>query len=264
MSLLASLRSAILSLTLISGGAVAYAQTDTIRPESRFAFGVELGRMSALETYLSPVTYSGLEMGFHIGQELPMRMGDGMWRMRYGGRAVFGSLLNPRGNARKYEFGATLGWGMEHLWSLGHGISLWAGGAARFDAGAGYVPRNSNNPAAVRAMVSLEATAGAQWRGRLGRVPLIIGDRIGIPVAGLLFSPQYGESYYEIYLGNRSDLVHFGWWGNIMGVSNQLAVTLPTRPWSVTLSWNCRLDRQRVCNLRTRLLTNSLGVTLSR
>ncbi len=263
----------IMGLSMVWAGAIV---AEAVRPAeysihtagdwsaSRFGGGVEIGRLHALETYLSPVTYAGTEIGVFIGQQLPMRCGDGAWRMQYGGRFAFGSLLNPRGNARKYEFEGSLNWGMNHGWRPVQGVTLYAGGTSGINAGAGYVPRNSNNPAAVRASVELRAVGGAEWRGKIRGFPIRVEERVSIPVASLLFSPQYGESYYEIYLGNHSDLVHLGWWGNIMGVRNDLSVTLPTHPWNVTLGYRLRLDRNRVCNLRTRLLTNAFTVTLSR
>lgn len=234
---------------------------------SRFSIGVGIGRMKSLETYLSPVTYSGTSYYVGIWQELPFSGNPKMWRMCFGGEADIATLLNLRGNARKYDIGMNLRWGAERMWCLSpvakNGV-LWlgAGADAVIEGGCGYLPRNGNNPVAARARVGIDLSGSAEWHIKLGRLPVAVGERLSVPTLGVFFSPQYGESYYEIYLGNHSGLVHCGWWGNTGGVRSHLTLSLRPGRWGVRLGWLCRLQRQNVCALRTRLLTNTLTLEL--
>lgn len=234
------------------------------RLPSRFELGVSVGRMHSLETYLSPVDYAGTVWGVECWQELPFGFAPGAWCMRFGGEAHLADMLNPRGNARKYDIGARLGWGMERVWRPVSGLRLRAGGMASVAGGGGYVPRNSNNPVAARASAGLSAVGCAEWDFTLGRLPVTLGDRVEVPTLSVFFSPGYGETYYEIYLGNRSGLVHAGWWGNTGGVGNTLSATLHLGRWSLMAGWRFSLERIHANNLRTRLMTNALTLTLTR
>lgn len=253
------------AVTALTGLTPVYG-ADTEVP-SRFSIGAGVGAMRSLETYLSPVTYSGTSYGVGIWQELPFTGHPQTWRMRFGGEADIATMLNPRGNARKYDIGVNVGWGAERMWCLSPGAKtgvLWLGAGADgvIEGGCGYLPRNGNNPVAARVRVGIDLSGSAEWHIKLGRLPLTIGDRLSVPTLGVFFSPQYGESYYEIYLGNHSGLVHCGWWGNTGGVRNHLTLSLHPGRWGVRLGWLCRLQRQNACSLRTRLLTNAFTLEL--
>ncbi len=268
------MKGAVLALVMMAGGASVCAAEDAAtdpnleRVPSRFSIGIGIGGMRSLETYLSPVTYTGASFGAGVWQELPFSGHPQTWRMRFGGEASFASMLNPRGNARKYDIGVRMAWGAERMWHIGTGIpfakELWlgAGAEAALEGGCGYLPRNGNNPAAARARIGIDLAGSAEWSGRLGRLPFTVGERLSVPTLGLFFSPQYGESYYEIYLGNRSGLVHCGWWGNTGGVRSHFTISVRPGKWGVRLGWLCRLQRQNACSLRTRLLTNALTLEL--
>ena len=64
----------------------------------------------------------------------------------------------------------------------------------------------------------------AVYRTRLGRLPLTLRYQATLPVVGCFFLPDYDQSFYEIYLGNYSDAVNFGWWGNRFDMDNLLTV----------------------------------------
>ncbi len=236
------------------------------RVPSRFSIGIGVGETRSLDTYLSPVTYSGTSFGLGVWQELPFSSHPGEWRMCFGGEGRFSNMLNPRGNARKYDADLRIAWGAERMWSIKPvtGSTLWLGAGADgvIEGGCGYLPRNGNNPAAARARIGIDIAGSAEWTMYLKGVPLTVGERLSVPTLGIFFSPQYGESYYEIYLGNRSGLVHTGWWGNTGGVRSHLTVSVRPGKWGVRLGWLCSLQRQNACNLRTRLLTNALTLEL--
>ncbi len=85
-------------------------------------------------------------------------------------------------------------------------------------------------------------------------------DVVRIPSAGAFFSPQYGETMYEIYLGNRKDLVHFGWWGNSFGIDNMLAFDLMFGRKFLRLGYRLDLRTFNAENLDTQILRNSFTI----
>ena len=177
-----------------------------------------------------------------------------VWRMEQESQAESGEDTDDICRQAGLQFIAESGEISRNAWSIGilrlgscaqwHPACRWhftLGGMFDLFGGALYLMRNSNNPVTPLAYAGIDLTASASFRFRFGRLPVVVRDVVRIPSAGAFFSPQYGETMYEIYLGNRKDLVHFGWWGNSFGIDNMLAFDLmfgrkflaawlPTRP----------------------------------
>ena len=62
-----------------------------------------------------------------------------------------------------------------------------------------YNLRNSNNPAQAKAYGSIDASAMAIYKFKIGNYPLVLRYQANLPLMGLMFSPEYGQSYYEIF-----------------------------------------------------------------
>ena len=61
-------------------------------------------------------------------------------------------------------------------------------------------------PLIVGLALNIAPSAAAAYRFRLGRVPLKARYEVSAPVLGVMFSPNYGQSYYEIF--SRGDYDH--------------------------------------------------------
>lgn len=177
-------------------------------------FELNLGRKALRCTYLSPLTYSGPAYG--LGYEWRHKAwNDGKVGMQARADVDYGYLLSPVKNSRMYDISVALQWGVERYWNPIDGLTISGGGTVGVDAGAIYLVRNGNNP--VQAL--LWAGASLTLRGEYDKIrlfgkKLILSEHLEIPTLGAFFCPQYGETYYEIYVGNHSGLAHFGWWGN--------------------------------------------------
>lgn len=198
---------------------------DYSRPVTGF-YNIEIGRKSALATYLSPFSYSGTNIAL-----------SGLWTkafpanpehiaMNFEGRGNFGSFLNKSHTARELDFHIGGAWGLEWHQRLPHNFMAGGGALIGLHGGLLYLTRNGNNPVSADFCAGIGLSAFGSWHTRIGRLPILVTERARIPLVNAFFMPQYGEPYYEIYLGNRNGLAHCGWWGNHFAIDNLLSVSL--------------------------------------
>ncbi len=248
-------------LALVSVASVASMQgqerveQDSPRPiMSRYT--LEVGRRHALSTYLSPIVYHGVD--FTLGGEWRKKMPfDPRWEMAFQGKLGFSNMENMVKNASMQMFEASFSWGMERMWSVGGEWKIGAGGSVSADGGVLYLARNSNNPANAMARVGLNLTGSVAKPFKIGRLKVTGFDQLSLPTVGIFFSPEYGETYYEIYLGNRKGLIHCGWWGNNFCLDNLLGTELHFGKRSLVLGWRFDMYTTHANNLDTQLWRHS-------
>lgn len=211
------------------------------------------GHQTTRCTYLSPLTYTG------PGYGLSYEWRHASWQDKTIGmqaRADFnyGYLLSPAKNSRMYDLTLDLEWGVERLWNPACGFNFSAGATVGIDGGVLYLPRNGNNPAQglMWAGASLTATAGYNKIKLLGK-QLSISESIEVPTLGCFFCPAYGETYYEIYVGNHSGLAHLGWWGNRPQVKSRLRADWKLGKNALTLGFDYRFQGLECNKITTRL-----------
>lgn len=211
------------------------------------------GHQTTRCTYLSPLTYSGPGYGLHYEWRRPSWR-EGTVGMQTQGELNYGYLLSPAKNSRMYDLTLTLQWGVERLWHTSSGFNFAAGAAAGVDAGVLYLPRNGNNPAQALMWTGISLTArGGYDRLKVCGRPLSISESIELPTAGCFFCPAYGETYYEIYVGNHSGLAHFGWWGNRPHVKSRLRADWQLGRYALTIGFDYRFQGLECNDITTRL-----------
>ena len=124
--------------------------------------------------------------------------------------------------------------------------------------GAYYLLRNGNNPVQAMATAAISARLSASRPFRIGAIDFLIADKVSVPSLSVFFSPEYGETYYEIYLGNHSGLVHAGWWGNNFRIDNLLSATFDFGRTAAMIGYRFSVDTQWANNLNTKIFTHSL------
>ncbi|MCM1378092.1 MAG: DUF3316 domain-containing protein [Clostridium sp.] len=215
-------------------------------------YNIEIGAFRSQATYLSPLHYHGVGFGL-----------SGLWTkasswqprkmtMEFEGGADFSRMLNPAGTASMMNVMMYFRFGLAWRKALPHRLQLTAGGYYGLQGGALWLFRNSNNPVEARAWTGIGGRLTLSWATRLGRVPIVVSDRIAIPLAGIFFQQQYGESYYEIYLGNHKGLAHFGYPGNFQGIDNLLGITFNFGRTAMQVGYRFRMENQEACHLVTR------------
>lgn len=164
------------------------------------------GVADILDTYISPEKYHGKELRY-VSHTTRMRE----WGTRVSRRIVhqgsFSHATNRSGDGDEIAGMYSFGYGAHYNWQfLGGDIRINAGAMLDVNAGFMYNTRNGNNPAQARLSVALSPSAAAMWRFRVWNRPFSMYYEVSAPLAGVMFSPHYGQSYYEIF--TRGDYDH--------------------------------------------------------
>lgn len=226
------------------------------------AFMLEAGSSHLLDTYLSPLKYTGWQAAFSYQRIQAMKFSPAKWRQQLDLGIEISRGSNPARNASLLYGNLSASWAMSRLWKLPWRLRVTAGAIAGANLGGIYSNRNGNNPAALKADLSLGAMASLGWDLRLWRLPVGLRWQTSMPLAGVFFSPEYDELYYEIYLGNRHGLAHFGWPGNLFRWDNLVTADLRMGNTSLRVGFRSRIYSTEVNHITTRMFSYSfvLGV----
>ena len=77
-------------------------------------------------------------------------------------------------------------------------ISFQGGALIGTDLGFLYNDRNGNNPAQGQFSLDLSLSAGGAYSFHLRKLPMRASYQADLPMLGMMFCPEFGESYYEI------------------------------------------------------------------
>lgn len=162
------------------------------------------GTTKILDTYLSNEHFSGTGLTYLNTSE---REREGSrWTSLIEHQANL-SLSNDREDmANEMEGAYSFLFSRLYRWNmLGNRLTLQAGGTAGATIGFIYNTANGNNPAQARAAINIMPTAAAAYRFKALRRNMLLRYELQLPLVGVMFSPNYGQSYYEIFSRGNYD-----------------------------------------------------------
>lgn len=168
------------------------------------AMMIGIGGTEILDTYLSPEKYSGPEIRFisHTVRQREHRK----WSRQIVWQGDFAFADNRSGDGNEMLGMLNFSYGAYRNWTfLGGDLAVKAGAVVDASLGFLYNMRNGNNPAQAKASVSVMPSAAAAYRFSLLGKPLTVRYEVAAPLFGLMFSPNYGQSYYEIFSRGNYD-----------------------------------------------------------
>lgn len=233
------------------------ADTAMVRPVYS-AYMLEAGTSHLADTYLTPLHYRGTHLGFAYERTQAMAFDPQRWVMQLS-IGLGGNIdENPARNAKMVSMDVNARWGMMRRWRIPARITLGVGPAISANGGCLYLNRNGNNPASAKAAATIGAIGYAAWTHRIWRVPFTLRYQAHLPVAGCFFSPDYGELYYQIYMGDHGGLVHAAWWGSYFRLDNLLTADLHLGATTLRIGYRCDIFSSKVNHLVTRDISHSL------
>lgn len=235
---------------------------DSVRPVRPVlaAYTAGVGALHLADTYLTPLKYSGWNASLRYERMQAMRFSPDRWVMQLQGQLDCGRAMNPTRNASMWDTQFNLDWAMMRRFRLNDEWHILAGGMTGIELGALYLARNGNNPVAAKAAWTVSATAAAVCNRHIGRLPVTFRYQAQMPLTGIFFSPDYGELYYEIYLGNTSGLVHGAWPGNYFKLDNDLTADLHFGATTLRVGYQCNIFSSKVSNIVSRRVTHMFVV----
>ena len=217
------------------------------------------GTTHSLDTYLTPEHFSGEGFTYlYIGEHYQP---EKRWSSMMEHEVDFSITEDRSGSISMLEGNYYIYWGKYYNWRLiDDKLRLQAGGLVNGNIGALYAMLSSNNPVQARLSMNIMPSAVATYDLRLGRTRFSLRYEADLHLAGLMFSPNYGQSYYEIFsLGNYdhnavpTTFVSAPEWRQML--------TLDVRLWksgTLRVGYLGNMQQAKVNNLRQHIYTHRL------
>lgn len=220
-----------------------------------------IGYANVYDTYLSPQEYTGID--FRLSRE-SMRM-TGMMKGNVSRQSFFQANLSYTHNRvdNNNTISGLVNWnyGLHYNFQVTPNLKLLAGSMIDLNGGFIYNLRNGNNPASARAYINLDASGMAIWNFKIKRYPITLRYQVNAPVVGAMFSPHYGQSYYEIFtLGNSGGVIKMTSLHNQPSLRQMLTCDFPVLTAKMRIAYLWDVQQSRVNGLRTHIYANAFMI----
>ena len=235
-----------------------YAQADEPPCSVNEATLIGCGQYKIKNTYLSAIKYDG--WGINVLNERMKLIRPRISRQQTL-HLDLSTVNHPAGTSRAYAGFIDYAYGLHYHFRPTPELKILAGGSAGAMFGFVYNMQNGNNPAALHVDLNMRLSAAVIYIFRLRHCPLTVRYQTDIPVVGMLFSPHYGQSYYEIFgVGNSDGVIQCFSLHNKWALRNYLTVDLPVGNWTVRLGYLNDLYQTKVNGIQTDYVSHSFMV----
>lgn len=240
------------------------AQEDSLRA-TRYVmrstlFGI--GHSNVFETYLSPLEYTGTEVRFLHESMRMTRLLEG----KVSGQSLLqvNASYNKNISQTAEMYAGLVNWSyaLHYQFRMNDDkLKILVGPMLDLNGGVVYNRRNSNNPAQAKAYGGLGASGMLIYKFRIARYPLTVRYQANLPLLGVMFSPEYGESYYEIFsLGNGGRNVLFTSLHNNPSLRQMVTLDFPIRNVTMRVGYVCDIQQSKVNNLKSHAYSHNFMI----
>lgn len=219
------------------------------------------GKANVFDTYLSPIEYEGPGVRFLHESMRMTRLMDGNVSSQSLLQVNFSYTKNPSKTGKMYAGLVNWNYALHYQYHIDSRLKILFGPMIDLNGGFIYNVRNSNNPAQAKAYANIDASAMLIYKFRIADYPMILRYQANLPLMGAMFSPEYGESYYEIFsLGNSGRHVVFTSLHNNPSLRQMLTFDIPIRKIVMRVGYVCDIQQSKVNSLKTHVYSHDFMI----
>lgn len=226
------------------------------------------GPTRVLDTYLSAEHFKGVGITYLSHTE--RQRDSARWSTILEHEANLSSVKDRVEKKQELEGAYNLYWGKLHSWQLfSNSLKLQAGALVNASLGFIYNTSNGNNPAQARASLNVMPTGAASYRFRLFNKTFLARYELSMQLAGVRFSPNYGQSYYEIFSRGNYDhnvvpttLVSAPEWRQMLTLD--IPVNIRHSSFNIRIGYLGNMQQAKVNGLRQHIYTHRLLIGFTR
>ena len=238
------------------------AQTDTDRPNSiNEGTMIGIGGYHIKNTYLSPINYTGTGIRF-INERMQMLAKSDQRISSYQAYNIdLSSVRNPASTVAATAGFADYSFAYHYRFRPLPDFKLLTGASLKSMFGFVYNTQSANNPIATHIDLDLNISAMGIYTFRIKNYPLTCRFQTDIPLAGALFTPTYGQSYYEIFgLQNTSGIVGFSSLHNKFAMRNLFTLDFSVLMITLRVGYLNSLYTTDIKNIQSRYVSHNLMI----
>jgi len=217
-----------------------------------------IGHTNLLDTYLSPMEYTGPELRILRENIRNTKYMDGKVYRQSLFQANVSLTENKAGTGSEFAFLAN--------WNLAYHYSFYKSGKWQLQAGPNldlnggmiYNMRNSNNPVNAKAYANLGASGMAIYHFKIKKHPFMLRYQLNVPLLGVMFSPEYGQPYYEMSIAKDfGKNIRFTSLHNQPSVRQFITLDFPIRKSTLRVGYICDIQQAKVNHLKSHMWSHS-------
>ncbi len=254
-----SILKSIFILIIITFSTPVKAHEDVYKPINKSTlFGV--GGVGLYDSYLSPLKYNGTTISILHDRVSPSFFLKDKLIIQQ--QFLFQSAIssNPVGTANYFYGNISYNLNSFYDFFKNNSMRILGGGGLDLSLGGLYNNRNSNNPVSIKTSTNLHLSVMGiyNWKRFTFRW------QMSTPFIGVLFSPKYGQSYYEIFsLGNSSGVVKLASLYNQYSLTNYFTVDIHARKHTFRIGYLGNYYITNVNSLNTNILSHQFVLGLA-
>jgi len=227
---------------------------------------VGAGSTYLFDDYLSPISYNSLSLRFSTESFRPIgefsSLDEGKW-FNQNSLVLLPAYATTRSGSNIYHIQADFRNTTFYRFYKSPVWNLYTGGSIALRGGGRLVRQTRNNPGSADIMTDIGVSFMAGYRFTLWGKTMNARYLCNLAIAGLAFSPEYAQSYYEIfYLGNYSNTVKFTSFLNKKHWLQQVSLDIPlsAKKSSLRLSYWNEGRMSHMNNIETRVFSDQFTI----
>ncbi len=211
------------------------------------------GQVGVLDTYLSEIPHTGHAFQLLFMSDYPAIHG-GAWHIYTDANLHLGLPKNKGNGSFMYLLGAHYSIAGAYRACSWHGMTVDLAPMLTLQAQGNLKSANTNNIGNIKAGIGLDGWARIRYVLPIDAMPIAIGYTLQVPLVGLAFQPDYGQSYYDYASGgnNAPIRLHLSSFPNYRCLRQRLLLELPIRNLTISVGAEHGYQNQMISHLNFR------------